>query len=214
MQRCGVAVAGGLVSLHAPTPRDTRWVKLGNGPRRGRVDLTPRSRRQAVHTDRPNTCPHQSQRWEANARRHTANLTVLAFAQREFEPRRRNLGAIADRWIARPKVTRLIDESCTDRFRLEIPKVYAVTQLGECRLGRGAFDLRPIDLRELMTRIRDACLQRAIVRQQQQSFAVGIEAARWVHVCDVDVIGKRAAAGFRAKLTDDTERLVESDQHA
>jgi len=72
----------------------------------------------------------------------------------------------------------LIDESRADRFRREIPEVYAVTQLGECRLGRRAFDFRPIDLRELMTWVRDACLQRAIVRQQQQSFAVGIEAAR------------------------------------
>src|SRR5205823_15015065 len=123
------------------------------GPRRGRVDLTPRSRRQAVHSDRPNSCPHQSQRWEATARRHTANLTILAFAQREFEPRRRNPGAIADRWIARPKVTRLIDEACTDRFRLEIPEVYAVTQLGACGLGRRAVHLSPIALRELMLRI-------------------------------------------------------------
>ena len=40
------------------------------------------------------------------------------------------------------------------------------------------------------------------------------EAARGVHVRDVDVVGKRAAAEFGAKLADHTERLVESDQHA
>src|SRR5437763_1032786 len=68
-------------------------------PRRIRVVLPPISRRHTVHSDLTKSCPRQSQRFEANARSHTANLTVLAFAQRELEPRPRNHVAIADRWM-------------------------------------------------------------------------------------------------------------------
>src|SRR4029077_189584 len=113
----------------------------------------------------------------------------------------------------RPKVTRFIDEAREGRCGLKIAEIYAVTQLGECRLTRRAFHLGPIDLGELVTWIRYACLQCAVVRQQQQSFTVGIEAASGVHAREVDVVGKRAAAGFGAKLADHTKRLVESNQH-
>ena len=44
----------------------------------------------------------EAQRRIAGARRHPPHLAVLALAQRQLQPARRNIGAIADRWIARP----------------------------------------------------------------------------------------------------------------
>ena len=125
-------------------------------------------------------------------RRHAAHLAVLAFAQRELEPRRRNLRAVADRRIARPQIRGLVDEPRAGGLRDEVAEVDAVAQRGERGLGRRAFDLRPIDLRELVARVRDARLQRAVVGQQQQAFAVGVEPARGVDVRDLDVVRERA----------------------
>src|SRR5579859_4232444 len=65
-----------------------------------------------------------------------------------------------------------------------------------------------------MARVRDACLQHAVVCQQEQPLTIGIEAARRVYAWHVDVIGKCGSARFRAKFADHPEGLVEGDQHA
>ena len=70
----------------------------------------------------------------------------------------------------------------------------------ERRLGRRAFDLRPIDFRELMTWIRYARLQRTVICQQQRSFTVGIEPAGGVDVCDGDVVAERGRPGSGRNL--------------
>jgi hypothetical protein len=96
--------ADGARAMRLSTRRGTGSSRVG--PRRPGVDLTPGCRGQAGHTDLPNTRPHQSQCRKADASGHSSNLAVLTFAQCQFEPRRRNLCAKADRRIARPKVMR------------------------------------------------------------------------------------------------------------
>ena len=65
-----------------------------------------------------------------------------------------------------------------------------------------------------MARVGDARLQHAVVRQQQQSLAVGIEPSGRIDVRDLDEVGKRGFAWLRAEFAHHAERLVECDQHS
>jgi hypothetical protein len=55
----------------------------------------------------------------------------------------------------------------------------------------------------------DTVLQLAVVGQQHQAFAVGVEAAGRVDFRDVDIVRERGAAGLGAELAEHLEWLVE-----
>ena len=61
---------------------------------------------------------------------------------------------------------------------------------------RHAFDLDPVGLRLLVARIGEPCLQRAIVGEDQQALAVGIEAPGGIDARHVDVVLQGALAGL------------------
>src|ERR1700679_49297 len=65
-----------------------------------------------------------------------------------------------------------------------------------------------------MLRLGDACLQDAIVGEQHQALAVGIEAGGGIDAFYVDIIRQGLAARLRTEFTGDTEWLVEGDEHA
>ncbi len=146
-------------------------------------------------------------------RRHAADLAVLALAQRQLDPRRRNLRAITNRRIARPEIRGLFDEPRAGRLRHEVAEVDSCAQRRQRILGRRALDLRPVDLRKLELRARDARLQGAVVRQQQQPFAVRVEPAGGIYRRNLDEIGERLLAGLRRELAGHAEGFVEGDQH-
>ena len=78
------------------------------------------------------------------------------------------------------------------------------------RLGE-ALHLHPVATPVAPGRIGEALLQTAVAGEQQQAFAVGIEAAGGVDVRDRDVIGQAtpAAARFRCELAEHPVGLVE-----
>ena len=109
--------------------------------------LLEKRREQLAQIRVPDARAHQAQRRKADACRHAANLAILAFAQRELEPRGRYFRAVPNRRIARPKPGGLVDEPRAGRLRHEVAEIDASLQRRERRVGRHAFDLRPVRLR-------------------------------------------------------------------
>src|SRR5574340_838156 len=106
---------------------------------------------------------HEAQRRKADLSCNPAHLAVLAFGDDDLDPRGGNIGAKADRRIARPQMCGLVDEARYCRAGDEVAEVDAAAQRFELGLGRCALDLRPVGLRQLVTGIGDATLGRAVI---------------------------------------------------
>ena len=64
-----------------------------------------------------------------------------------------------------------------------------------------------------MGRIGNPVLQRAVVSEQQQAFAVGVESSGRIHAGHGDMILERGTASFVSELTKHTVRLVQQNQY-
>jgi len=95
----------------------------------------------------------------------------------EFDPRRRDLRAIADRRVTRPEIRGFFHAARAGGLRDEITEIKPSPQLREGLVRHRAIHLCPVDLGELVAGIGDARLQGAVIGQQQQAFTVGIETA-------------------------------------
>ena len=148
-------------------------------------------------------------------RRHASNLAVFAFAQGDFDPGCWDLGAIADRRIARPEVGGLLDAARAGGLGFEVAEVDAGTQRGERRLRSEC--LRPAPNRPWRAcggARRSAPATAPSSVSSSKPFAVGVEPAGGIDIGDSDVVGKRRAPGLGAEFADDAEGLVEGDEHA
>src|ERR1700733_1219444 len=170
-------------------------------PRVVRADLAPGTRRQSFYAHLADGCAYQAEGRKPHLRGHATHLAVLSFTYREPNPRRRNFRTMADRRIARPQSLRFLDEIRVRRPRREVAEIHAFAQLIECRWRRRTFHLRPIHLRQIVLRLRDACLQDAVVGEQHEALAVGIEAAGGINASYVDIIRQGLAARLRAEFT-------------
>src|ERR1700722_4030849 len=183
-------------------------------PRGVRADFAPRTQRQSFDAYVTNGRAYQAKRRKPPLRRHAPHLAVPSLTYREFNPRRRNLRTIADRGLSRPQCLRFLDEVRVRGLRREVTETHAFAQLIECRGRRRAFYLRPVHLFYLVLGFRDARLQDAVVGEQQQALAVGIEAAGGIDASYVDVIRQSFAVRRRTEFARDTERFVEGNEHA
>ena len=61
------------------------------------------------------------------------------------------------------------------------------------------------------TGVCDPLLKASVLRENQQSFTVGIQPAGRVNIRDIDPVGQRtpATAGFSGELTENSERFVQ-----
>lgn len=76
------------------------------------------------------------------------------------------------------------------------------------------FDLCPILARVRVTRMEQRVVERGFVRQQQQAFRIGIEAADWVHVAWKSEFGERAMRRIlRREAGEDAVRFVKRQDH-
>lgn len=147
-------------------------------------------------------------------RRHAPHLSVLAFAQSDFQPARGNRRPIPDGWISRPKILRLGNALYLTWPGMEVAKINARRKLLQGCIGGDSFDLNPVPLGQLVPRIGNPRLQDAIVGQYHQPFRVGIQAPGGIYLGDRDEVGKGAAASRIAELREHTVGLVEKDQTA
>jgi len=88
----------------------------------------------------------------------------------------------------------------------------AVPQSLQAGIVRDALDLYEVDLRERRARLADASLPGTEIREQQQAFAVVVEAPRGVDALQRDEVAQAAPIVGTGELRQDLERLVQEDQ--
>src|SRR5688500_10480999 len=108
----------------------------------------------------------------ADRRGHAADLAVAAFSERYLEPRGGNVAPRADRRLAGPQPIGLLDEPRACRRGHAVAQLYAAAQPSQRFLVRHALDLGEVGLLHLVTRVGDALVERAVVGEEQQAFAV------------------------------------------
>ena len=64
-----------------------------------------------------------------------------------------------------------------------------------------------------MVGVGNLVLQHAVVGQQHQAFAVGVEPAGGIDAGDGHIIGQRFTAFLRGELAQYLERFIEKNQH-
>ena len=121
---------------------------------------------------------HQAQTRQACFGRHAPHLAVFAFGDLHFYPSIGYGFAHAYRRIAFPQLRVFFFSQNSDFGRTgdKIAQIHAAAQLIQSVFTGHAFDLRPICFFDLEFGIGDLCLQATIVGEQEQAFAVGIQA--------------------------------------
>jgi hypothetical protein len=117
---------------------------------------------------------NQAQGGEADVGGHAANLAVASFIKGDFQPAGGNGFAFANRRVARPQPLRLIHAFNTGGQGGAIVERDAVAQRPAPRRGF-AFNLNIVNFAGAFTRLRQLRLQRAVVGQHQQPFAVAVQ---------------------------------------
>jgi len=145
---------------------------------------------------------------KANGSGHFADLAVAAFAEGEFEPAGGDVLAVADRGIAGWKVG--ADLSGFGREGLAAFYDKAGAELLEGGIGDFAFDLGPVGAGVGVFRIEEFGVEAGFVGEQEEAFAVAVEAAEGVDTGGKTEFGKGALSGVvGGELGEDAERLVE-----
>jgi hypothetical protein len=152
---------------------------------------------------------YQAQRRQTDGRRHASHLPVFPLLERNREPTGRVCGAAADRRIARPDPVGFGDVDCLAWLRDEVAKIEWRAQPGQCLLARTAFDLYQIGFGLLVIRVADTVLQAAVVGQQQQAFAIGIESPGRIYIGDFDIVGQCFPFEMGGKLAQYLVRFIE-----
>lgn len=130
---------------------------------------------------------------------------------RQRDPARGNAGTVAHGRVPLPQPRRLHPDGAGGQGEAVV-KRHAVAQRLQCRLRDFALHLHPVGLGQLPARVADACLQRAVVGEQQQAFGIVVEASGRVNAGQVDEIGQHRATVLVAELAEHQEGLVEKNQ--
>lgn len=143
---------------------------------------------------------------------HAPDLSVTPLRNGEFNPPVGDRLANADRRRAGPQVARFWDEFDFSRSGRTVIEGDALTKPINCVVARISLDLSPVGFAGLVRWIADLGLQRAIVGQNQQAFAVAIKPARRIHARYIDEVGQRLAVStLISELRQDVEGFVEED---
>ena len=142
---------------------------------------------------------------------HPAHLAVASLVERNFQPAGGNRFALTNRRVARPQPDGFLHKFYVGRQGGAVVEGDAVAQGGQ-RLGRGfAFHLNIVDLAGALTRLGQLRLQRAVVGQHQQAFAVAIEPTGGIDARHRNKIFQRAAPGLVGKLRQHIIGFIEQD---
>ena len=111
--------------------------------------------------------------------------------------------------IPRPEPGRLGDASREGRGGGPVLQHYAGNERLELLPRRLPFDLSPVGLERFCRRLADPGLEAPIVGQQQQSFAVEVEAPGGIDRSVSDEVPERRSPGIVTELAQDLVGLVQ-----
>ena len=163
------------------------------------IGLAPFPGSQASEPIRPDRDTHQPQGRKTGGCGHAPHLAVAALGDDELDPGGRDIFAETDWRVARPEC-RFGQCACTGRTCALAVQHDSGAQCPKRRFVRHAFHLHPVGLGQLVLGVGDPCLQSAIVGEQQQPFAVVVEAARRPHFRQRNKISQRSAACLVGEL--------------
>ena len=155
----------------------------------------------------------QPQGGEADSRRHAPHLTIAPFREADRQPGGWNAFSFADWWLPFRQCLPALGGEMGDAGR-SCALFLNDNAFAECvQLGRNwsSLHLHPIGAPVTETGVCDSLLKASVLREDQESFTVGIQPAGRIHIRHIDQVGKRApaTAGFSGELTENTERLVQ-----
>lgn len=87
------------------------------------------------------------------------------------------MGSKADGRVARPQGWRLINQLGSGGQGLYVAIAHAIAELFKRLWARYAFDLGPVGFLEFVFGVGDSGLELAVVGEQQQPLAIGVETA-------------------------------------
>ena len=178
----------------------------------GRTGLAPLPRRQRFQTVGANGRADQAQRGQAHGCGHAPHLPVAPLLDAQFNPCAWLGLAHPDRRRARPQPWRLIDQTGPSRAGDAVVQRDAqAKRVQRMHIGL-AFDLHPVDFFHFVAGVRNPRLQGAVVGQQQQAFAVGVQPAGYINAGHLDDVFQTAPATLGRELTQHALGLVQADQ--
>jgi len=156
---------------------------------------------------------HESQGRKPDRRGHAPHLAVATLAEVELEPPRRDCGAIADRWLARPEARLVRQESRTRGAGRAIGKTHPALERGERRRADLALDLHQVALLDAVRRVGEARQQAAVVGEEEQPLTVEIEPADRPQAWQRKVVRQTGPTGRIGREPGQyPERLIEEDE--
>ena len=126
--------------------------------------IAPRSEAQTIDPHRSNRRANQAQCGVAHGSGHAPNLTVFSFAYRDFQPRRGDRRAEADRRITRPQAGRLGNAPRCARCGHEVAQIERGAQARDGSIIWFAFHLRPVSLEQSLILRAAGPIRRLAVR--------------------------------------------------
>lgn len=150
----------------------------------------------------------------SNRRGHSPNLPIFAFDQFEAQPTCRDGFAYADGRHARGKLRRRFKYPRTAGKRFAALEDQSFTQIAQ-RIGIGnSFHLGPVFAFVSAPGMKQSLVQPWLVAQQEQSFRIGVEAAKRVDALRKSEFRKRAVGrAVWRELGENAIGFVECDEH-
>jgi len=175
--------------------------------------LFPLARRKLSQAVVSNPIADKTQGGETQVGRHATHLAVAALTDAELQPAGWDGLALADGGIARPH-RRFGHQAHPGRQRHAIFEFNPPAPLLQIRCAGGAFDLYPVGFPQFVAGLGQAGLQRAVIGEQQQPFAVTIQTAGGIDVADRNIILQGFAPGRIGELAKYHVGLVEENHLA
>jgi hypothetical protein len=147
---------------------------------------------ESVQSDWSNGDPNKTERRQANRGGHPADLPVAALGDGELEPGGGNGFPEPDGRDSWGQVRGGLDKTDLCRAGWTVVQDDSGSQERERLLFGNAFDLGEIRLREMELRTGELVLQPAHGGQEEQPFAVEIEAAGWIEPGNGDEVLERS----------------------
>ena len=158
----------------------------------------------------------EAERGVADGGGHAADLAIFSLREFEGEPGVGDGFSHADGRDARSDDGNGIEEvRAAGQGAVIVDRDAASGEAGEGIRGRGAFDLRPVFAAMGVAGIEQPRVEAGLVAQEQEAFAIGVEAAERVDAGGQAEVGERSPfrAGLGRELREDAVGFVKREQH-